>query len=227
VLKALESRLGPDHPSTLTGRNNLALAYLATGRADDAVRLHEGVLKALESRLGPDHPNTLSSRNNLAGAYHAAGRTADAVPLLEEVLKARESRLGADHPQTLASRDNLARVYQSLGRWAESEAVLRACLAIREKATPDGWARFDTMSMLGGALLGQRRYAEAEPLVVPGYEGMKAREGRIPPPSRRYLAEAALQVVRLYERWGKTEQAAAWKDRLGLADLPADVFARP
>jgi hypothetical protein len=33
--------------------------------------------------------------------------------------------------------------------------------------------------------------------------------------------------VRLYEAWGKTELAAAWKERLGLADLPADVFARP
>src|SRR5436309_836134 len=34
-------------------------------------------------------------------------------------------------------------------------------------------ARFNMMSPLGGALLGQGRYAEAEPLVVPGYEGMK------------------------------------------------------
>jgi hypothetical protein len=34
-------------------------------------------------------------------------------------------------------------------------------------------------------------------------------------------------VVRLYEVWDKPEQAAAWKTRLGLADLPDDVFARP
>jgi hypothetical protein len=34
-------------------------------------------------------------------------------------------------------------------------------------------------------------------------------------------------VVRLYEAWGKTEQATAWKARLGMADLPEDVFARP
>ncbi len=37
------------------------------------------------------------------------------------------------------------------------------------------------MSLLGGALLGQGRYAEAEPLVIGGYEGMKAREAKIPP----------------------------------------------
>jgi hypothetical protein len=31
----------------------------------------------------------------------------------------------------------------------------------------------------------------------------------------------------LYEAWGRPEQARAWKARLGLADLPDDVFARP
>jgi hypothetical protein len=33
--------------------------------------------------------------------------------------------------------------------------------------------------------------------------------------------------VRLYEGWGKADQATAWKARLGLADLPQDVFTRP
>jgi hypothetical protein len=34
-------------------------------------------------------------------------------------------------------------------------------------------------------------------------------------------------VVRLYEAWGEFEQAKEWKSKLGLADLPADVFAPP
>ena len=101
------------------------------------------------------------------------------------------------------------------------------CLAIREKAIPDDWSRFNAMSLLGGALLGQGQYAEAEPLIVAGYEGMKAREAQIPAPGKPRLAEAAERVVRLYEAWGKPEKAAAWKAKLGLADLPADVFARP
>jgi hypothetical protein len=36
-----------------------------------------------------------------------------------------------------------------------------------------------------------------------------------------------LRVVRLYEAWGKPEQAVAWKAKLGLEDLPADDFAQP
>jgi hypothetical protein len=105
--------------------------------------------------------------------------------------------------------------------------VLRECLAIREKKLPDDWLRFNTMSLLGGALLGQGRYDEAEPLITHGYEGMEVRAAKIPALSKPRLAEAAVRVVRLYEAWGKPEKAGAWKARLGLADMPADVFARP
>jgi hypothetical protein len=34
-------------------------------------------------------------------------------------------------------------------------------------------------------------------------------------------------VIQLYEAWGRPEKAAAWKAKLGLAGLPADVFAGP
>jgi len=33
---------------------------------------------------------------------------------------------------------------------------------------PDDWLTFNTQSMLGGALLGRKRYADAEPLLVKG-----------------------------------------------------------
>ena len=29
----------------------------------------------------------------------------------------------------------------------------------------------------------------------------------------------------LYEAWGKPDQATAWKAKVGMPDLPADVFA--
>jgi len=66
--------LRPDHPGTLTSRNNLAAAYRAAGRAAEAIPLHEQALAALERVLGPGHPYTLTSRDNLAAAYREAGR---------------------------------------------------------------------------------------------------------------------------------------------------------
>jgi hypothetical protein len=56
---------------------------------------------------------------------------------------------------------------------------------------------------------------------------MKARESRITVPERFRLREAAERVVRLYEAWNQPDRATVWKTKLGMPDLPADVFARP
>ena len=111
---------GPNHPDTLTARNNLATAYRAAGRIDEAITLHEQTLTAYERVLGPDHLDTLASRNNLANAYRVAGRTGEAITLHEQALAARERVLGPDHPDTLAARNNLAIAYRVAGRTGEA-----------------------------------------------------------------------------------------------------------
>ena len=115
--------LGPDHPSTLASRNNLANAYQDAGRLDEAIALHEQTLEDSTRILGPDHPDTLISRNNLAGAYDNAGRLDDAIPLYEQTLEDRTRILGPDHPDTLISRNNLAGAYRDAGRLDEAIAL--------------------------------------------------------------------------------------------------------
>ena len=112
--------LGPDHPSTLTSRNNLAGAYCDAGRLDDAIPLFERNLSDFIRVLGPHHPDTLTSRNNLAGAYQAAGRLDEAITLHEQTLEDRTRVLGPHHPDTLTSRNNLASAYQAAGRLDEA-----------------------------------------------------------------------------------------------------------
>ena len=73
--------LGPDHPQTLTSRNNLAYAYRSTGDLDRAVPLYVRTVADRERVLGPDHPETLASRNNLAQAYRSAGDLDRAIAL--------------------------------------------------------------------------------------------------------------------------------------------------
>ena len=67
------------------------------------------------------------------------------------------------------------------------------------------------MSMLGGALLGQKQYAEAEPLLLKGYEGMKAREKTIPSQASPRIPEALDRLVELYAATGKRDEAARWR----------------
>ena len=89
-----ERVLGPDHPDTLTTRNNLAGAYDSAGRFGEAIELYEQVLFERERVLGSDHPDTLTTRNNLAFAYHSAGRFDEAIELFEQVLADRVRVLG-------------------------------------------------------------------------------------------------------------------------------------
>jgi hypothetical protein len=92
-------------------------------------------------------------------------------------------------------------------KWTEAEAVLRECLTIRRKKQPDDWTTFDTCSLLGAALLGQKKYADAEPPLVQGYEGMKQRETTIPPQGKVRLSEALERLGRLYEATDKKDKA--------------------
>ncbi len=145
TLKLRESKLGPDHPDTLTSRNNLAKAYQAAGRIAEAIRTHEQTLEAAggEARARPSR-YAHQPMHNLAVAYQAAGRTAEAIKLLEATLKLRESKLGPDHPDTLTSRNNLALAYElPPAARAEAEPLLRGTpgtAAVRSRSpTAHSW----------------------------------------------------------------------------------------
>jgi hypothetical protein len=98
-----------------------------------------------------------------------------------------------------------------VGAWADAETILRECIEIRSAIEPDQWRTWNTKSLLGHALLGQARYAEAEPLLLEGYEGLVAHEADIPQASKFRTTDAVQRLVQLYEAWGKPEQADRWR----------------
>jgi len=115
--------LGPDHPSTLVSRLNLACAYQESGRLDEAIPLLEQTLTDSTHILGPNHHHTLTSRNNLAETYRSAGRLHEAITLHEQTLKDFEDLLGPRHPHTLTSRNNLASAYRAAGRFEDADKL--------------------------------------------------------------------------------------------------------
>ena len=165
LLADYERVLGPDHPGTLSSRNNLAFAYEDAGRAAEAIALHERTLADRERVLGPDHPDTLTSRNNLAVAYRETGRAAEAIPLHERTLADRERVLGPDHPDTLKSRNNLGEAYREAGRAAEAIPLHERTLADRERVLgPDHPATLTSRNNLALSYQEAGRAAEAIPL---------------------------------------------------------------
>ena len=89
--------------------------------------------------------------------------------------------------------------------------LLRRCLTLRQQATPNTWQTFNTQSLLGGALLGQKKYAEAEPLLLKGYEGMKQREKSIPPQGGDRIPGALDRLIKFYTATDKLDEARQWQ----------------
>jgi hypothetical protein len=101
-----------------------------------------------------------------------------------------------------------------LKEWPNAEPVFRECLAIRSKMAPNAWTTYNTMSMLGEALLRQKKYADAEPLLRAGFEGMKKHESDIPPAAKTRLTEGLSRLVWLYEATNQKETVEKLKKEL-------------
>ncbi|MCO5584814.1 hypothetical protein L7F22_038746, partial [Adiantum nelumboides] len=71
----LEEIYGPHHTETLAVCSNLAGAYDAMGRSDEAICLLEYILEVKEERLGTVHPEVDEERNRLSELLKEAGRS--------------------------------------------------------------------------------------------------------------------------------------------------------
>lgn len=105
--------------------------------------------------------------------------------------------------------------------FVNAEKTLRESFAIRLKDSPNSWLTFNTQSMLGEALLGQKKYTEAESPLLSGYEGIIARDAFIPDRLKFRRTKAVQRLVRLYESWNVDEpdngfatKASAWRTKL-------------
>jgi hypothetical protein len=67
--------------------------------------------------------------------------------------------------------------------------------------------------LLGASLAGEKKYAEAEPLLVEGNQGMVARKDRMGVPDRYHLSRAREWIVHLYQAWGRPEKADVWRKK--------------
>ncbi|MFO0807669.1 MAG: serine/threonine-protein kinase [Gemmataceae bacterium] len=214
VLRRRRAKLGADHPDTLVSLGNLALSYRAARRFDEALLLFEESLRLRRAKLGADHADTVLSLNNLATCYDSAGQLDRAEPLLRELADIAKRKAGSESSQFTGALAAVGLNLLTQQKWSAAEPILRECLAIREKVQPDAWMTFNTKSQLGGSLLGQRRYAEAEPLLVDGFHGLKRRSDRISKAGKIRLPEAAERLMQLYNAIGKPDEAATWRKEL-------------
>jgi serine/threonine protein kinase len=211
ILPRREKKLGRQHPRTQTIVANLGVNYKDARRLAEAIPLLEEAY-----RFSKRAPSLSWLGEPLLDAYAKAGKPAEAKKLIEELLANTRRQLPKDSSQLAGQLAQFALTLLEMKGYAEAEPPLRVCLALREKKEPDDWRTFNTMSMLGGALAGQKKYAEAEPLLVKGYEGMKERATTSGTNAARLafeqrLTQALDRLIALYTALDKPEEVKKWQ----------------
>jgi serine/threonine protein kinase len=203
-----ENILGADHPNTAAAKGSLASVLLAGGDAVAAEALLREAAAVNRRVFGDQHPGYAQTLNSLAAAVELQGRLEEAQGMLEECLRIAGPRLGAGHPRVLGYSINLARVRVARGEGAAAEALLRGALKGREQLYPPGdWRIAQAQSLLGAALLAQKRYAEAEPLMLAAAGTLAPVPG---PQARERLANRA-RLAALYRASGRPKQADVYR----------------
>jgi tetratricopeptide (TPR) repeat protein len=199
-----ERLLGGGHPDTMLVSRRLAEAYLAAGRADDAVAWFRWVLENLTFMLGPDHREVIEARRRLGHVLVAAGQLPAAITVLERAAAQFEQVNGPGHADTLGARDEVAAAYLAAGQYSDAIALYGRTLADRERA--QGARHPETMTTrrgLADSYLASGRADEA----VAAYKRVVADRERVLGPDHLETLTARQRLGAAYQKTGMTAAA--------------------
>ena len=196
--------LGGEHPDTVLVGQRLADAYLAAGRAADAVPWFQWFLDRLTRKLGPDHRDVIEARRRLGHALVAARQVPAAITVLERAVAQSDQVCGPGHADTLGARDELAAAYLAAGQYSDAITLYRRTLADRERA--QGARDPQTMTTrhgLADAYLGSGQDKEA----VAAYRRVVADRERVLGPDHLDTLRARNNLGAAYQKAGKPAAA--------------------
>lgn len=214
-LYEIHSRLlGPEKVEALLDLGGIAVAQDNEGKVAEAEPLFRHVVESLRRVSGPEAYLTLWEMMNLGEAYEDLGKHSLARDTSAQAFAGLRRVAGPKDPGTLNAETDLALDEVSLGEFTQAEPLAREALEADKKAQPDNWQRFRAETLLGASLAGEKKYAEAEPLLLEGYQGMVTRKGQIlDVPDRRHIDRARTRIIGLYEAWDKPDRAREWKKK--------------
>lgn len=153
---------GKDSPPAATQKLHWAMVLLERGKSDKAESLLREALPVV-AKVDAELDGLLYMRRALIAACVKQGKQKEAVELQTALLKDFEKKWGAESEQMAQALSSAALTFNEADRPVDGEGYARKALALQEKLKlneTDYYAA--TLDNLGGALLGQKRYAEAE-----------------------------------------------------------------
>jgi eukaryotic-like serine/threonine-protein kinase len=224
TLQRRKAILGPDHPDTLGAQAELGVIYCRAGRFADAIPL----LEEAHRKDYKDPEGAWVVGNTLLTAYAATGKTTEATALTTEQVRAARQQFAADNPWLGINLAAIGKALLDGKAYDAAEPLLRESLSLGEKLSPDALDTHHARALLGGVLLGQQKYADAEPLLRNGYEGLRRpHPGIVRQVKDVVLRDALERLVQLYDAWDKPDEAAKWRKELEALTRATEQTVKP
>jgi tetratricopeptide (TPR) repeat protein len=207
---ALSQRIfGEVNLHTARLQHSLAFVLWKEGKYAEAAPHFRLAVTNIPKTYGPTYRGGRLSVANLAHNLNGLGDHRAAESTAREALAAYR-QVPSDElvvSPLVALGDALA----AQGRYSEAEPLLREARATAEKNTPVRypWLKGQALSSLG-AVSAARHEADAEQLLLDGYESLHAAKSTPPP----LLRASITRLVAFYTAAGKRQDAARWRARL-------------
>lgn len=212
TLGGLRVLLGENHPKTITCMNSLGRVYLRQRRYTEAEPLCAEALARMRARFGELDERTSTGMGTLGQIYEMQERFDEAEPLFVRVTEIVKTLFGENSVESLVARNNLAQLYQRQGKLELAEPMQASVIATARSALPEGhWHLGAYLVSYGIILRKMERYAECEPVLLEAHAVLLAGLG----PDHNRTRSAADQMAKLYEAWGRAEDAAGWWTKAG------------
>ncbi len=181
-------------------------ALRGLGRLAESLDHYERASEMVRLRLGEGHLNNASRRRGLGAALQALGHYDEAEKHLEYALQIAKDKENAY--QVALSRLALVSLYVELGRGAAAEAIVRKALGGENGLNVYHQNR--AQRLLGQALSLQKRFTEAEPLLLEALADKERATGFRP----TSLLEELAAVAAHYRRSGDLEASRRYGQRI-------------
>jgi len=212
-----------DHQNLAVSRTLTQLAKVLAdrGKLPEAEIAGREALNLRRELLDNEHGLVSGSFHFLANLLQRQGKFEEVETLYRERLDLMQGQLPAEEPEIIHTLVRYTEVLIAAKKFTKAEPFARESLGMREKQMPGDWRIFISRSLLGACLLGQEKYAEAEPWLISGCEGLKQCEATMPDYGKPYLKEALQRLFDLYVATDQPDQAAERRQQLEELAQPA------
>jgi serine/threonine-protein kinase len=180
----------------------------------EAISFHKRAVEAYTTLYGPNHAAVANAKSRLAFTYFRGGMSREADSLFAEALAMQRAVLPDRHPHLASTLVRYGWVLIERGQPTRAEALIREGEVILAHLLPeDHWQIVAARGLMGLCWAQQGRFAEAAPAIEASYTTFREQFG----PGDWRTQSSAQALARLYQAWGKPEQAQRYQQALAEA----------